>query len=63
MPRYKLYATVTEEWTTEVDAKDMEEAEEIARDANENWKHLDSAWGGDVNIYDIVELKNPKGES
>ena len=69
MPRYKLYATVTEEWTTEVDAKDMEEAKGIARDVNENWKHLDfkehkalSAWNGDVNIYDIIELKNTKGE-
>ena len=41
MPRYKLYATVTEEWTTEVDARDMEEAKEIARDVTQKWKHLD----------------------
>ena len=63
MPRYKLYATVTEEWTTEVDAEDMDEAREIARDANENWKHDNSSWGGELNIYDIIELKNTKGKT
>ena len=61
MPKYEVYATVTEEWVLEVDANDAEEAKDIARDEEEGWKRCYGA--GDCAIYDALILENTKGET
>ena len=61
MPKYDVYATVTEEWVIEVDANDAEEAKDIAREDWDGWKRCYGA--GDCVIYDAVILENTKGET
>jgi len=65
MPKFKLYATVTEEWVTEIDAEDRDQIEELVNAPSHRhlvWKPSD--WDGDFSIYDVVEMNdnNPKGE-
>ena len=67
MPKYKVYATITEEWVTEIDAEDKDQAEELGYDdygynANLVWKRTD--WDGDFSIHEVVERNDndTKGE-
>ena len=68
MPKYKVYAIVTEEWATEVDAEDKDHAEELGyanfgySEGDLDWKR--TPWDGDFSIHEVIEKNenNQKGE-
>jgi len=58
MPKFKLFATVTEEWVTEIDAEDKDQAvdrgyEGHGPNANLVWRTTD--WEGDFEIHHVIE--------